>query len=218
MALTGDGGDELFAGYPRYQANRLAGWLDGLPRPVRRMAGAGSGSDWSAAGRSARTLRRRPFGRSLASLARAAARRVDCHFRRDRAGRRCTATTSWPRLPDADPVDFFAAAYRIGRSRSDHAGQPGRPGDVFAVRSDDQGRHDVDGQQPGVPAAVSRPSRGRTGRPDAESRTNSVGAAASGMPVRRRLPICCRPSRPETGLWRSTQTIWLARTTQRGGP
>ena len=40
VALTGDGGDELFAGYARYRASRLAGWLDGLPRPLRRLAGA----------------------------------------------------------------------------------------------------------------------------------------------------------------------------------
>ncbi|HWC89120.1 MAG TPA: asparagine synthase (glutamine-hydrolyzing), partial [Pirellulales bacterium] len=40
VALTGDGGDELFAGYTRYRASRLAGWLDGLPRGVRRLAGA----------------------------------------------------------------------------------------------------------------------------------------------------------------------------------
>ena len=40
MALNGDGGDEAFAGYTRYVANRLAGRLDGLPRPssVRRAA------------------------------------------------------------------------------------------------------------------------------------------------------------------------------------
>lgn len=36
VALTGDGGDELFAGYPRYQAVRLAGWLDRIPKWLRR--------------------------------------------------------------------------------------------------------------------------------------------------------------------------------------
>jgi asparagine synthase (glutamine-hydrolysing) len=32
VALTGDGGDESFAGYDRYTATRLAGWYDRLPR------------------------------------------------------------------------------------------------------------------------------------------------------------------------------------------
>jgi len=36
VALTGDGGDELFAGYPRYQAVWLGSWFDRLPRLVRR--------------------------------------------------------------------------------------------------------------------------------------------------------------------------------------
>jgi asparagine synthase (glutamine-hydrolysing) len=39
VALNGDGGDESFAGYTRYVANRLAARLDGLPAPLRRAAG-----------------------------------------------------------------------------------------------------------------------------------------------------------------------------------
>ena len=37
VALTGDAGDELFCGYDRYRAVRIAGRLDSIPRSVRRL-------------------------------------------------------------------------------------------------------------------------------------------------------------------------------------
>jgi asparagine synthase (glutamine-hydrolysing) len=40
VALTGEGGDELFGGYYRHQAARMGAHLDRLPVPVRRAAGA----------------------------------------------------------------------------------------------------------------------------------------------------------------------------------
>lgn len=39
VAFSGDGGDELFAGYQRYQAMRLGRMLDLLPHPVRSFLG-----------------------------------------------------------------------------------------------------------------------------------------------------------------------------------
>lgn len=71
VALTGDGGDELMAGYDRYQALRLAGALDFLPGAAREMLSHGAGL--LPRGKPKSTLNR--AARFLAALGEAPARR-----------------------------------------------------------------------------------------------------------------------------------------------
>ena len=74
VALTGDGGDESFAGYQRYTTNLLLARLDGVPRPLRGAAAwlaghaPGARSRGSRAGRLARLARAAPLDRELRYL------------------------------------------------------------------------------------------------------------------------------------------------------
>ncbi len=68
VALNGDAGDENFAGYDRYRANRLAARLDHLPRPLRAaLGGLGRAlpapADWPGLRRAARFLQTAPLSR-----------------------------------------------------------------------------------------------------------------------------------------------------------
>ena len=66
VALSGDGGDELFAGYDRYQAVRLGGVFDRLPRVLRNMLTANVWQRLPASVKQKSTSRR--FKRLLAAL------------------------------------------------------------------------------------------------------------------------------------------------------
>ncbi|OYV85285.1 MAG: hypothetical protein B7Z73_13860, partial [Planctomycetia bacterium 21-64-5] len=73
VALTGDGGDELFAGYPRYRAVEIGTWFDRLPRGLRQLA---AGEFWQRlpSGQRQKSYIRK-FKRLVAALGRPAQRR-----------------------------------------------------------------------------------------------------------------------------------------------
>src|SRR4051812_22983232 len=62
VALNGDGGDESFAGYSRYRANRMLGWLRSQAAPLRAVGGLARKIPEGARDNSARARVRRLLG------------------------------------------------------------------------------------------------------------------------------------------------------------
>ncbi|HID78442.1 MAG TPA: asparagine synthase (glutamine-hydrolyzing) [Planctomycetaceae bacterium] len=117
VALSGDGGDELFAGYPRYRAVWLARAFDRIPSLLRRLL---AGPHWQKLPASARqkSLRRRlkrfgevlnlpPHRRYLEWIA------IFNEWRRAELYTDDFVAS----LPEEDPFQFLAAAFRQCRSR-----------------------------------------------------------------------------------------------------
>ena len=167
VALSGDGGDELFAGYTRYfRGQGLWRAIEATPRPLRALAARGiwalPPSAWSALGE-AIPEQRRPaqFGDKMHKLAGILAGEPEasafyrqivsqwadpaCVVRgaRERPGllERCAGTVACARFCRAHAVSRYA--------------------DLSSRRYSDQGRPRVDGRLARGAGAVARPSRGR---------------------------------------------------------
>lgn len=110
VALTGDGGDELFAGYPRYRAVWLGAWLDRLPQPIRALLTARVWQRLPASVRQ-KSLRRR-FKRFAEALGQSPIRRylewVAIFGEARRAELYSDAFTA--SLPGPPPIEFLDAA------------------------------------------------------------------------------------------------------------
>ena len=117
VALTGDGGDELFAGYPRYRAVWLAAWLDRAPAVLRRVLASRLWQKLPASPRQ-KSFRRR-LKRFLEVFGQTPARRylewISIFHEAQRA--ELYSDDFLAALPDADPLDFLAAALAQSRGR-----------------------------------------------------------------------------------------------------
>ncbi|NLX97684.1 MAG: asparagine synthase (glutamine-hydrolyzing) [Rhodopirellula sp.] len=117
VALTGDGGDELFAGYPRYRAVWLAGGFDRFPSAAKRLLAGGYWQKLPASPRQ-KSIRRR-LKRFTQSLASSPIRRYLEWISIFGEARRADLYTDGflLSLPDSDPIRFLEEAQRRSAQR-----------------------------------------------------------------------------------------------------
>ena len=155
VALSGDGGDELFAGYPRYRAVALAALFDRLP-PLKALAAMRAWQWLPSSGR--QKSRVRQFKRFSEALALAPERRyLDWISIFNESRRAELYTDEFLAALTTDPAAFLRTAWKRcqGRDAIDLR-LAGRSDDVSALRPDDQGRYRLDGPRPGMPRPLAR--------------------------------------------------------------
>jgi asparagine synthase (glutamine-hydrolysing) len=116
VALTGDAGDELFCGYDRYRAVRIAARLDLAPRWTKQLCGAIAG--WLPT-----SVRQKSFRRRLKRLVEVLAQQPEQRYLSwitifDRVRLQALVTEElWSASELADPAECISDAYRMCPNR-----------------------------------------------------------------------------------------------------